>query len=48
MAPDGVNLREKSNIRACIESLDRRAHPREAGTDYEHVVLRVHYEWTLA
>jgi hypothetical protein len=42
MAPDGVDLGEKRDIGARFMRLDRRAHPRKAGTDDEHVVLGVH------
>ena len=42
VAADGVDLRDHRDVRARIEGLDRRAHPRAAGPDDEHVVLRYH------
>jgi hypothetical protein len=42
MATYGVNLGEKRDVGACVESLDCGPHPCAAGTDDEHVVLRFH------
>ena len=42
VAADGVDLRDHRDVRARVEGLDRRAHPRAAGPDDEHVVLRYH------
>ena len=42
VAPYGVNLGDHGHVRARVEGLDRRAHPRAAGADDEHVVSGLH------
>jgi hypothetical protein len=38
-----MDLRNERDVRARIVRLDGRAHPRAAGPDNEHVVLRLHW-----
>jgi hypothetical protein len=42
VAANRVDLGEKRDIRACVESLDCGPHSCAAGTDDQHVVLRFH------
>src|SRR6266496_2236559 len=42
VAADRVDLGEESDVGTCVESLDRGAHSCAAGTDDQHVVLRLH------
>jgi hypothetical protein len=40
---NGMDLGDERDVRAHVVRLDRRTHPRAAGADDEHVVLRFHY-----